>query len=206
MHRPSSSPTASGLGSAVGHGPIGIHVGVRERRFHHGADAPRSPRLRVAASTASANGQRQLAGGDVPRTSVLRVQRRPTQSDAVGLGPIGIHVGVRERRFHHGADAPRLPRLRVAASVASANGQRQLAGGDVPRTSDPRVQRLATRSDAVGQQPRRPTRPDLAQHRLRRSTAPAFTVTHGTQFGLCRWTRAVWDPRGGLSVALPPWG
>ena len=109
--------------------------------------------------------------------------------------------------------APRLPRLRLA-STASANGQRQLAGGDVPRTSDPRVQRLATRFDGVAHHHRGLVvlcgSPGVGIGHLPRAAwddgGSAVLQVGGRWLGLCRWPWAVWYRRGGLPVALPPWG
>ena len=106
-------------------------VELQPRQSHVAASAPGVPDRGCNAHPA--NGQRQLAGGDVPRTNVLRVPRRPTQSDAVGLGPIGIHVGLRKRRFHHGADAPRWPGLRP--TLASAARCRQHSVGERPASA-----------------------------------------------------------------------
>jgi len=273
LHRPSPSPTARSLGFAVGHGPFGIHVGVCLSRFHHGADAPRSPGLRPTFASAAPRGQHSV--GERPASAGW--WRRPTHkrsaspatchavrrrwsttrevrscragarvwaSDtclgpqgktavapysrlaarglgfAVGYGPFGIDVGVCLSRFHHGADAPRSPGLRP--TFASAARCRQHSVGERPASAGwwrrPTRERFASPATCHAARPswsspRRPTRavtrPNPAKRSLRHASIPANTgtdSTHGTQFGLCRWTRAVWDPRGGLSVALPPWG
>ena len=127
-----------------------------------------------------------------------------------------------ESRFHHGADAATFagaaPHACLGCASTPAQRRRTASVSWLVETSHARAIRESSGSPrgstALVINPRGQVvlcgSPGVGIGHLPRAAGEdggsAVLQVRGTRLGLCRWPRAVWYRRGGLLVALPPWG